>query len=471
MRQDVLIMSGEDEPTTPLWSAAVALGRERLVDRDRSKLVGLALSWLGALVAIQGVRHHSQVTTFTGVGVLLAARGLALGRRLTGVHIALAVSLTLLARWLFQGDHNTAASLSLVFAGVSMVLPGDPPPPGDSDERRLVWSLVDRTSADTLAPFAMRSDKSYFFSPDQRAAIGYRVRFGTAVVGGDAVGDEGSRAAALDGFLAHASAEGWRVAGLGVSERDLPMWQERGFWSLSVGRDVVIDIDSFELSGRAFRNLRQAIQRTVNAGITSEIVSEAELSPTVRAELESILALKKNDRGFAMILDRPLQGDHPGTLIAVARDRSGKIVSAARYATADNGREITLDIPWRVPGAPNGADERLVADMIRWARDHGGQRLSLAFAPFPDLFATADRSRLQSAANWGVHLLDPLIKLESLYRYLRKFHAFDQKRYVALRRRQLLPAAFTMLMLEFAMIGVTKTRNPRRRPHLPRRPR
>jgi lysylphosphatidylglycerol synthetase-like protein (DUF2156 family) len=45
--------------------------------------------------------------------------------------------------------------------------------------------------------------------------------------------------------------------------------------------------------------------------------------------------------------------------------------------------------------------------------------------------------------------MDPLIALESLYRYLRKFHSFADKRYVLLPIRHILPAAFVLLSLEF----------------------
>jgi lysylphosphatidylglycerol synthetase-like protein (DUF2156 family) len=49
-----------------------------------------------------------------------------------------------------------------------------------------------------------------------------------------------------------------------------------------------------------------------------------------------------------------------------------------------------------------------------------------------------------------VHLLDPLISVERLYRYLRKFHAFDQQRYVMLRWRQVVRVAIVLLLLEFS---------------------
>ena len=53
-----------------------------------------------------------------------------------------------------------------------------------------VWALVNATSGDPVAPFAMQMLKSYFFSADGTAAIAYRTRLGYAVVSGDPIGDE-----------------------------------------------------------------------------------------------------------------------------------------------------------------------------------------------------------------------------------------------------------------------------------------
>lgn len=455
----------DDDEREPFWSAAIALGRDRLAASDRSRLLGIAFTWIGLIVVLQGWRNHTIVTMGGGVGIALAARGIVIGRRIAGNHILLAIGIALIARWCHHHDYLQLSALSLTLSGLALTLPGDPPVPGNRAERHRVWSLINRTSKDTLAPFALRTDKSYFFSADGLGAVAYRVRFGTAVVSGDPIGEPGSREEALREFFAHADAEGWRVCGLGVSERDLAMWQQEKYWSISIGRDVVIDVQSFALTGRTFRNLRQAVQRTVNSGVATEIVAEHELSEDVRAELLAILQVKgnKSDRGFAMILDKPLTGEHPGIVMGIARNAEGRIVAAARFASADEGRELSLDIPWRVPGAPNGVDERIVADMVTWAKEHNGRRLSLAFAAFPDIFAVEERGPVLGMARRAIKILDPLIKLEALYRYLRKFHAFDQKRYVVTKRRNFLPAVFTMLVLEFALIGTI--RKPQLRRH------
>lgn len=48
-----------------------------------------------------------------------------------------------------------------------------------------------------------------------------------------------------------------------------------------------------------------------------------------------------------------------------------------------------------------------------------------------------------------IHLGDPLIRLESLYRYLRKFQALGRRRYVLVSARHIPAALVVMLSLEF----------------------
>jgi lysylphosphatidylglycerol synthetase-like protein (DUF2156 family) len=251
---------------------------------------------------------------------------------------------------------------------------------------------------------------------------------------------------------------GWRIVVLACSEERLHLWSDpkvlgQSLRQIPIGRDVVIDVARFEMVGRKFRNLRQAVKRTHNCGITTEIVDEQGLDEHLLTELTEVLRAAArgahSDRGYCMNLDGVLEGRYPGTKLIIARDKSGRVQGFHRYATAGNGSDITLDVPWRRPGAPNGIDERLSVDMINAAKDAGAQRVSLAFAAFPEIFDKKQRGRLQGLFYWLIHLLDPLIALESLYRYLRKFHAPDQRRYALVSLRQLVPLLYVLLSLEF----------------------
>jgi lysylphosphatidylglycerol synthetase-like protein (DUF2156 family) len=87
--------------------------------------------------------------------------------------------------------------------------------------------------------------------------------------------------------------------------------------------------------------------------------------------------------------------------------------------------------------------------MITDCRQSGAQRLSLAFAPFPELFDNRNRDLLETIYYRLIHLGHSLIRLESLYRYLRKFHSFGQRRYALVSMRHIPAALVVLLSLEF----------------------
>jgi lysylphosphatidylglycerol synthetase-like protein (DUF2156 family) len=388
--------------------------------------------------------------------VALVARGLFLGRPVTARHASIAAIV------LFAGIAARVLSFDqfgdALIAGSGLTLMWPITARQQSGDLSRVWALINATSGDPLAPFAMQAGKCYLFSADGTAALAYRTRIGYAVVSGDPVGEEAQFPQLIADFAAQCHIHGWRIAVLACSERRLPLWSDpkilgQSLRPVPIGRDVVIDVATFAMVGRTFRNLRQAVQRTHNCGITTEIVAEQDLDSRQVAELTEVLRASPKgahaDRGFCMSLDGVLQGRIPGIQLMVARDKSGRAQGFHRYATAGGGSDITLEVPWRRRGAPNGIDERLSVDMINTAKDAGAQRLSLSFAPFPEIFDEKDRSRLQSIFYWLIHLLDPLIALESLYRYLRKFHARDERRYALVSLTQLVPLVYVLLSLEF----------------------
>jgi lysylphosphatidylglycerol synthetase-like protein (DUF2156 family) len=398
-------------------------------------------------------RLEWSVTVLAAVAFVL--RGLLLGRPVTARHAAVAaimlvagIGARVLTFDLLGGALIAGSGLALMWPIAARRQPSDLP---------RVWALIDATRGDPLAPFAMQAGKCYLFSADGSAALSYRTRMGYAVVSGDPFGDEAQFPQLIVDFAAHCHDHGWRIAVLACSERRLQLWSDPRVLGTSlrpipIGRDVVIDVADFTMTGRRFRNLRQAVQRTHNSGITTEIVAEQGLDDKQVAELAEVLRASPSgahtDRGFCMSLDGVLEGRFPGIQLAVARDKSGRAQGFHRYATAGGGSEISLEVPWRRRGAPNGIDERLSVDMIDAAKGAGAQRLSLSFAAFPELFDEQDRGRMQAIFYWLIHRLDPLIALESLYRYLRKFHATGERRYALVSLTQLVPLIYVLISLE-----------------------
>ena len=456
--------------TEPVKVARVR-ARERVVvevDRPAARWIGaLAVLSLFCWLVVLLARNHDHadwnaagrlawsLTILTGVALI--ARGIFLGRPVTAAHATSAMVVLLVGLGAHLLLYDLLGNVLVAGAGLVLMWPTTARPQPEDLPR--VWSLVNTTQGDPLAPFAMQSLKSYYFNDAGTAAIAYRTRIGFATVSGDPIGDETQFPQLVADFVAMCHTRGWRILVLGCSERRLPLWRNdavvgQRMRRVPIGRDVVIDVRRFDMVGRKYRNLRQAVQRTHNFGITTEVVAEQDVDDALRAELAQVLFAShsgaRTERGFSMILDGALERRYPGIQLIVARDRDGQVQGFHRYASSGGGTDITLDVPWRRPGAPNGIDERLSIDMIYEAKSFGAQRLSLAFAAFPEVFKNKDRNRLQDLVYHAIHLLDSLIALESLYRYLRKFHALGDRRYVLLSLRHIMPAAVVLLSLEFA---------------------
>ncbi len=432
--------------------------RERVVVHIDSP----AARWISALavLSLSGwlfVEHKDLAWSLTLLtAVVLIARGIFLGRPVTAGHASAAMVVLIAGLAAAFLAFDVLGNPLMVSAAVVLMWPTSARPnPADLPR---IFALVNATTGDPLAPFAMQTSKCYHFTADGTAAIAYRTRLGFAVVSGDPIGDQTLFAGLVADFAAMCHTRGWRIVVLGCSERRVNLWSDatmvgQKLRTVPIGRDVIIDVATFDMVGRKYRNLRQAVQRTHNFGVTTEVVDEQSLSDNLFAELTEIIlespSGSRTERGFSMCLDGTLEGRYPGVALIVARDKAGRVQGFHRYATAGHGTEVTLDVPWRRRGAPNGIDERLSVDMIAAARAQGAQRLSLAFAAFPEIFTDKNRNLPRSLVFTAVHLGDPLIALESLYRYLRKFHALRDRRYVMATLTQVVPLLIVLLSLEF----------------------
>jgi lysyl-tRNA synthetase class 2 len=201
------------------------------------------------------------------------------------------------------------------------------------------------------------------------------------------------------------------------------------------------------------RNVRQAVQRTHNAGVTTEVVREGDLDEADRAELRNLATEAMGgaeERGFSMNMDGMLTGRHAFPILVVARVADGAPAGFQRYLPSASGRRLSLDSQRRAPGSPNGLNERMIADIMAYAADHGVDEVSLNFAAFRELFEATDRGALEQGTYHVIHLLDRFVKVESLYLFNRKF----RPRYVARAVMfpswaSLLPIGLALLTLEF----------------------
>ena len=138
------------------------------------------------------------------------------------------------------------------------------PSVGDRDRAE---ALVQEHGHDSLAYFALRRDKSYFFSASGRSFLAYRVVGGTALVAGDPIGDRRRAPRADRGVPARRAREGLARRDRRRVERGARRLRRRSVSSRSTSATRRSSgPPTFSLEGRAIRKVRQSVSRLEKSG-------------------------------------------------------------------------------------------------------------------------------------------------------------------------------------------------------------
>jgi lysyl-tRNA synthetase, class II len=346
------------------------------------------------------------------------------------------------------GDWFSLSVFVAALAGGAWVLAGWTAPwrhrvRQEARERALARSLVAAWGEDTLSPFVLRADKSYFFSPDRRAFVAYRVVGGVAIVSGDPVGPQAEHEPLLESFIAFARRRGWRLAILGASEDRLGLYRRLGLHALYHGDEAVVETAAFTLEGRPIRKVRQSVHRLRRAGYRAEVRRPGQADSVLRRELDMIARTWRGtepERGFVMALDALFRLGDGDALFVVGRDGEGRPAGFLHFAVCRAGRALSLSSMPRLRTTPNGFNEWLICETVEWAREHGFERISLNFAPFAALLAPeAELSRLQRLERRALLSVKGRFQLDNLLLFNRKFFPHWQRRFVVYERRLDLP--------------------------------
>jgi lysyl-tRNA synthetase class 2 len=310
-------------------------------------------------------------------------------------------------------------------------------------ELAIVRRLVTNFGADTLAPFALRADKSYFFARDESAFLAYRVVGGVAIVAGDPIGKPSEREDLLRSFLDFAHDRGWRVAVLGASERDLGLYRSLGLRALYHGDEAVVETGAFSLEGRPIRKVRQSVHRLERAGFTARVLRPNEIDATLRAQLAEVTRVwrgKAPERGFVMALDALFRDGDDDAVFVLGLDENGVPHGFLHFAVCPAGSALSLSSMPRTADAPNGFTEWLICESIAWARENGFARVSLNFSPFAALLSPdGELSVAQRVQAATLRRMKPWFQLDNLLLFNRKFLPGWQRRFVVYERRRDLP--------------------------------
>jgi lysyl-tRNA synthetase class 2 len=303
----------------------------------------------------------------------------------------------------------------------------------DADDERRALDLVRRFGSDTLAYFALRADKNYFFAGD--AMVSYAYLWNLGLVSGDPVGSPEDVPAAMERFVAWARGQGWGIAILAGRADLADLYADLGLQPFYLGDEAILDPRSFSLEGRAIRKVRQSCHRLERLGYRLDFRSDGDVDPDLRDALGAVTRSWRGrapERGFTMALDREPSPRDPDCLTVVARDEAGVARGYLHLVPCygpDHG--YSLDQMRRRQGAPSGLTEWMIARTTQELAGRGARRFSLNFAFLGGLFGSETRlTPLQRVEAALARRLNPFFQIESLRDFNAKFFPAWIPRYI-----------------------------------------
>jgi lysylphosphatidylglycerol synthetase-like protein (DUF2156 family) len=290
---------------------------------------------------------------------------------------------------------------------------------------------------------------AYWFTDDRRAVIADRVVSGVAITTGGPVGHPDSRADAVRGFAEYCHASGWTPCLYSVGAETLETTRAMGWFDVQVAEETVLRLPTLSFTGRAWQDVRSAINRANKLGVSAEWCRFRHADPAISEQIRMISQEWMAEKGLPELgftlggLDE-LDDDQIRLLIAVDDERRVHAVTSWLPVHRD-GRIVgwTLDFMRRRNDGMVGATEFLVASAALRCQEEGAEFLSLSGAPLARVDRGQPVAAVQRVLDVAGRFMEPVYGFRSLLAFKAKFQPRYEPLYLAYADPAALPVIGT----------------------------
>jgi lysyl-tRNA synthetase class 2 len=293
--------------------------------------------------------------------------------------------------------------------------------------------IIETYGGDTLDYFALRDDKSWFFSGS--SLVAYSVINRVMLVSPDPIGPVDQRVAVWSDVMNMAQANSWSPAVLAASEAWLPIYRASGLVDHYLGDEAVVDCITFSLQGKSMKSLRGAYNRMKKSGYRVEIHDPAEVPPELKSQLLTLMTETRQgeaERGYSMTLSRIFDPRDRGLLLAVCLDADDTPLAFNQYVPAPQVNGYSLDLMRRTSreDVPSGLTDFVILETIQWMAEREMRGLGLNFATMRAIVAGETTGGAWTSLERNVlHRFSDTMQIESLWKFNKKYEPRWNPRY------------------------------------------
>ena len=275
-------------------------------------------------------------------------------------------------------------------------------------------------------------DKRVMFSHSGKSFLMYGCYGRSFIAFLDPVGEADELPELVWQFVEFARAEGGRAVFYQVSPAILSPLADAGLRAFKLGELAEVRLDTFDLKGGRWANLRQSVSRGERDGLTFALLPP-EAVPAAMEDLRAVSDawLAEHDsreKGFSLgVFDPDYVASQPVAVLRVEE----RIVAFATVMVTDTRAEGTVDLMRFHPDAPKGAMDFLFVKIMLHLREEGYRTFNLGMAPLAGI-----RKR-EAAPVWDrlggavYDLGERFYNFKGLRAFKQKFNPHWQPRYLA----------------------------------------
>ncbi len=316
--------------------------------------------------------------------------------------------------------------------------------------RAQLGELVRTHGAGTLGWMLTWPGNQAWIAPGHRCGFAYRTGGGVALTLGDPAAAPDQVGAAVDDFTAFAVDAGLIPALYSVHEPTMRAARERGWTVVQVAEEAVLDLEGLAFRGKAFQDVRTALNHARREGVTAQWTTWADAPTDWRNQIRAISAQWAEQQalpemGFTLGGLKELTDADTRLLLAV--DAEGTVHAVTSWLPVHRGGAVvglTLDVMRRRRDGWRPAIEFLIARAAQDAQADGLELLSLSGAPLARSQDAdcpgAAAARLEPVLDRVAGLLEPAYGFASLHAFKQKFQPRAVPMYLAVPEAIDLPA-------------------------------
>ncbi len=273
---------------------------------------------------------------------------------------------------------------------------------------------------------------------------------GVALMLSDPLVSEDRRSEAIEEFAGAAQRAGLIPALFSVGQRSFDA-MPRGWRSLIVAEDTIVDLPGLAFTGKAWGAVRTAINKAGREAITFRMTRLADEPRQVVAQVRKISEQWTGDKSLPEMkftlgtVDEALD---PEVMVGLAFNEAGELQGITSWlpvygAAAEGSGEPrvvgwTLDVMRRADDSFSQTMELLIASSAQYFAEHGYEFVSLSGAPFihPE---DRDLTPVDQVLTRIGELIEPMYGFRSLHRFKQKFNPRADPLYLLYRDEGDLP--------------------------------